>query len=90
MQTWVHYNHCTSDQVQYVIHSHYQGYIYHILHSLIYEKGGYLEAIDTCAKLSMMRTVKVLPEYAEVCILGHALPLLVHNYHNLSTVGHYR
>ena len=34
---------------------------------VVYKKGGYLEAVNTCAKLSMMKAVtevKVLPNYA--------------------------
>ena len=64
---------------------------------LVYKNSGYLEAVNTCAKLLMVKVateVKALPNYAasgEVCI--HFCITLIDNSFDeflyISTVGYY-
>ena len=69
MQTWAHWGHGISIRV-----SLQKKWGDGLCYLLVYKSGGYLEAVNTCAKLSMMKAiteVKALPHYAasgEVCM----------------------
>ena len=62
-QSLAHYDHGTSDQVFDMLYT----ILRHRVFFLVYKSGGYLEAVDTCTKLSMARAVsevKAGPEYS--------------------------
>ena len=72
MQTWAHWDHGISIRVS--LQKKCDDGQLTLCCLLVYESGGYLEAVNTCAKLSMMKAiteVKALPHYAasgEVCM----------------------
>ena len=61
----------------------------------MYDKGQYLDVVNTCAKLSMMKAiaeVKALPHYTTMgevmYVTFHTVILFI--YFSFSTVGHHR
>ena len=70
---------------------------FHWCPSIVYDKVGYLQTVDTCAKMSMKKAideVKVQPDYAtegEVRESKHTSGTCDYMYlYALSTVGNYR
>ena len=65
MQTWAHWVHGISIRVS--LQKKWGDGRLTLCYLLVYKSGGYLEAVNTCAKLSMMKAiteVKALPHYA--------------------------
>ena len=65
MQTWAHWDHGISIRVS--LQKKCGDGQLTLCYLLVYKSGGYLEAVNTCAKLSMMEAiteVKALPNYA--------------------------
>ena len=65
MQTWAHWDHGISIQVS--LQKKWGDGQLTLCYLLVYKSGRYLEAVNTCAKLSMMKAiteVKALPHYA--------------------------
>ena len=65
MQTWARWGHGISIRVS--LQKKWGDGRLTLCYLLVYKSGGYLEAVNTCAKLSMMKAiteVKALPNYA--------------------------